>query len=176
MKSWWKWMPMAPTNQNSRPKFWMPLLLAPILCSGRGGFPAGAIRNWPKARAFLSRGGNAYARVILGMPLRDATGGFRAFRRQVLAAVPFAAALSQGYCFQVELAWRAWQAGFTVTEVPITFIERELGASKMNGQIVREALWHVTLWGLATRWSQLLGRFNLASARSILDRRLNARG
>ena len=115
--------------------------------------PGGEVVNWPRSREVLSRGGNAYTRIMLGLPLRDATGGFRAYRRAVLDALPLHQVASQGYCFQVDLAWRAWLAGNRVVEVPITFAERERGESKMSRDIVVEALWRVTLWGLTSRRS-----------------------
>ena len=114
----------------------------------------GQVVNWPRSRELLSRGGNAYTRVVLGLPLRDATGGYRAYRRTVLDALPLHAVASQGYCFQVDLAWQAWRAGHTVVEVPITFVERERGESKMSRSIVAEALWRVTWWGLSSRRSR----------------------
>lgn len=110
--------------------------------------PGGRVTDWPRSRALLSRGGNLYVRLVLGLHLRDATGGFRAFRRDVLADLDLGDVASQGYCFQVDLARRAVAAGYRVVEVPIDFVERELGSSKMSGEIVREALWRVTLWGL----------------------------
>ena len=110
--------------------------------------PGGEVVNWPRSRKLLSRGGNAYTRLVLGLPLRDATGGFRAYRRTVLDALPLGEVASQGYCFQVDLAWQAWRRGHTVVEVPITFVERERGESKMSRAIVVEALWRVTWWGL----------------------------
>jgi glycosyltransferase involved in cell wall biosynthesis len=113
--------------------------------------PGGEVRNWPRARKMLSRGGTAYTRVALGLPLHDATGGFRAYRRSVLAALPLDEVHSQGYCFQVDLAWQAWRAGFRIVEVPITFIERARGQSKMSRAIVVEALWRVTWWSLTSR-------------------------
>ncbi len=113
--------------------------------------PGGTVVNWPKHREWLSRGGNIYSRLALGVQIRDITGGYRAYRREVLEALDLGAVESHGYCFQVDLAWRAVNAGFTVTEVPITFTERELGESKMSGNIVREALLKVTQWGLAKR-------------------------
>ena len=116
--------------------------------------PGGAVVNWPRTRAFLSRGGNLYTRLALGVPLRDATGGYRAYRRTVLETVDYSAVQAEGYCFQVDLVRRALWAGFRVTEVPITFVERERGESKMSGAIVREALWRVTQWGAAHRWQQ----------------------
>ncbi len=115
----------------------------------------GAVVNWPRSREILSRGGNLYTRIALGVPLRDATGGFRAFRSQVLRSLDLATVASQGYCFQVDLAWRAWQRGFRVVEVPITFVERQQGTSKMNRAIVLEALWRVTQWGAAHRARQV---------------------
>jgi len=119
--------------------------------------PGGQVINWPKFREVLSRGGNLYTRLALGINLHDATGGYRAYRREVLQTIDLSAISSQGYCFQVDLAWRAVQAGFRVTEVPITFAERERGESKMSGNIVREALLRVTEWGVAHRAAQLKG-------------------
>ncbi|MGB9378455.1 MAG: polyprenol monophosphomannose synthase [Mycobacteriales bacterium] len=113
--------------------------------------PGGEVRNWPRSRLLLSRGGNAFARVALRLPLRDATGGFRAYRRRVLDTVEFESVSSQGYCFQVDLAWQTWLAGFDVVEVPITFTERERGQSKMSRAIVFEALWRISMWGLTSR-------------------------
>jgi glycosyltransferase involved in cell wall biosynthesis len=112
--------------------------------------PGGEVRNWPASRLWLSRGGNAYVRAALGVPLRDATGGYRAYRRRVLDALPLGEVASQGYCFQVDLVWQAWRAGFVVTEVPITFVERAMGESKMSHRIVLEAFWRVAWWGLRT--------------------------
>jgi dolichol-phosphate mannosyltransferase len=109
--------------------------------------PGGKVVNWPKRREVLSRGGTVYTRLALGLPLHDATGGFRAYRREVLEKIDLDAVASQGYCFQIDLAVRTWRAGFRVVEVPITFAERERGQSKMSSRIVREALWRVTVWG-----------------------------
>ena len=117
--------------------------------------PGGEVVNWPASRKALSRGGNIYTRWALGIGLHDATGGFRAFRREVLDDLDLADVASQGYCFQVDLAWRAVRAGHTVVEVPITFVERELGTSKMSRDIVREALWRVTVWGVRRRRDQV---------------------
>jgi len=119
--------------------------------------PGGRVVNWPAHREWLSRGGNLYSRLALGVPLRDITGGYRAFRRQVLEELDLGSVASQGYCFQVDMAWRAVQAGFRVREVPITFTERQRGASKMSSAIIREALWRVTRWGVQAR-SQALRR------------------
>jgi dolichol-phosphate mannosyltransferase len=96
--------------------------------------------------------------VALGVGIRDLTGGYRVFQRRVLEELDLADVSSQGYCFQVDLAWRAVQAGFRVREVPITFTERERGESKMNSGIVAEALWRVTRWGIAHRLRRLRPR------------------
>jgi dolichol-phosphate mannosyltransferase len=117
--------------------------------------PGGAIVNWPRSRELLSRGGNLYARLALGVDIRDITGGYRAYRREVLEGIEYAGVISEGYCFQVDLAWRALLAGFRVVEVPITFAERERGESKMSNAIVREALVRVTQWGIKRRTRQL---------------------
>ena len=111
----------------------------------------GSVVNWPKHREFLSRGGNLYTRMMLGVPLHDATGGYRAFRADALRTLDLSDVESKGYCFQVDMAWRASRSGLRMVEVPIEFIERELGDSKMNQKIVTEALWRVTQWGVADK-------------------------
>ena len=118
----------------------------------------GGVVNWPKSREILSRGGNAYTRTMLGMPLRDATGGYRAFRATALRALDLQDVVSQGYCFQVDLAWRAVQRGLRVEEVPITFVERTAGTSKMSQRIVVEALWRVTCWGVDDKLARVRGK------------------
>jgi len=123
--------------------------------------PGGAVSNWPRHRVWLSRCGNAYARWVLDLPVRDATSGFRALRRGVLGAIDIDQLASHGYCFQVDVVRRAAAAGLTVVEVPIVFVERECGYYKMNGAIVREALWRVTAWGLA----RLVGRVRSQTTR-----------
>lgn len=137
----------------------LPRLLAALghadLVLGSRWVPGGEVQNWPKSREVLSRGGNLYTRLALGIELHDATGGYRAYRRTVLQTIELSGIASQGYCFQVDLAWRAVRAGFRVVEVPITFAERELGESKMSGSIVREALLRVTEWGANHRTAQL---------------------
>jgi len=130
----------------------LPRLLAALdsgadLVLGSRWIPGGAVENWPWSRQMLSRAGNCYVRVALGIPLRDATAGYRVFRRSTLERLDLSDVTSQGYCFQIDLAWRTSQAGLRVLEVPITFVERERGASKMSSAIVREALWRVTVWG-----------------------------
>ena len=119
--------------------------------------------NWPWYRAMLSRGANIYSKLALGVPVNDMTAGYRVYRREVLQSVKLHSVASQGYCFQVDLTWRSIEAGFAVAEVPITFVEREQGKSKMTGEIVREALVRVTKWGLRRRGNQLL-----SSVRALL--------
>lgn len=111
----------------------------------------GRVENWPLRRSILSRGGNLYARLALGISVADATGGFRVYRTSALESLDLDRVESHGYCFQLDLVWRALQAGRTVVEVPITFTERVNGVSKMGGDIVRESLMKVTLWGLRRR-------------------------
>jgi dolichol-phosphate mannosyltransferase len=118
----------------------------------------GTVINWPWHRQLLSRGGNFYTRLAIGVPIKDATGGYRAYRMTMLQKLEIDTVASQGYCFQVDLAWRAQRNGFKVVEVPITFAERELGASKMSSAVVREALWRVTVWGAQARMRTLRDR------------------
>ncbi|BCL17742.1 polyprenol monophosphomannose synthase [Micromonospora sagamiensis] len=109
------------------------------------------VLNWPWRRLLLSRGGNWYARWALGVPVSDATGGYRVYRLRALAAVDLDRVCSRGYSFQVELSRLLHRAGARMVEVPITFAERERGSSKMSPWIVLEALWRITLWGLQDR-------------------------
>ena len=136
----------------------LPRLLAALedadLVLGSRWMSGGEVVNWPRSRELLSRGGNRYTRWMLGLPLADATGGFRAYRRPVLDELLRQPIASQGYCFQVDLAWQTWQAGYRIVEVPITFVERERGESKMSRAIVAEALVRVTVWGLRSRLSR----------------------
>jgi len=118
----------------------------------------GQVLDWPWHRQLLSRGGNLYTRMALGVPLHDVTGGYRAYRATALRQLSLDTVASAGYCFQVDLAWRAVRAGLRVAEVPITFVERTEGTSKMSGAIVREALWQVTRWAIAYRIGQLRSR------------------
>jgi dolichol-phosphate mannosyltransferase len=113
--------------------------------------PGGAVRNWPLVRQLISRGGNAYARIALRSRIRDITAGFRVFRTTALSRLDATSVSSQGYCFQVEVAWRIERAGLSVVEHPITFVERENGESKMHTGIVAEALLRVTQWGITER-------------------------
>ncbi|HEU4699756.1 MAG TPA: polyprenol monophosphomannose synthase [Gemmatimonadales bacterium] len=104
--------------------------------------------NWPMSRLLLSYGANIYARVVTGLPLTDSTGGFKCFRRRVLEAIDFDQVRSNGYAFQIEMSYRAWNKGFEIEEIPIVFVDRVEGQSKMSKRIVREAIWMV--WWL--RW------------------------
>jgi dolichol-phosphate mannosyltransferase len=107
--------------------------------------PGGGVRDWGLLRRLISQGGSTYARIVLGLQVRDLTGGFKCFRREVLEAIEFDGVRSQGYAFQVELTYRAVQAGFRVREVPIVFRDREHGTSKMSWRIAVEAMWLVPL-------------------------------
>ncbi len=111
----------------------------------------GAVKNWPAHRQAISRVGNRYARWALRSSIHDITAGYRAFSTGALAQVDLGGVSSQGYCFQVELAWRVERAGFRVAEHPIVFVERTVGVSKMHVGIVVEALWRVTVWGVLDR-------------------------
>jgi dolichol-phosphate mannosyltransferase len=115
----------------------------------------GAIRNWGVVRRFVSFGGSAYARVLLWTSVRDLTGGFKCFRRRVLEAIELEAITAKGYAFQIEMTYRALRAGFRVVEVPITFVDRAHGASKMSRAIVLEAIWRVPLLRVASLTGRL---------------------
>ncbi|HNP15489.1 MAG TPA: polyprenol monophosphomannose synthase [Terrimesophilobacter sp.] len=121
------------------------------LVLGSRWIPGGAVLNWPWPRRMISRAGNSYARKVLASQIRDLTSGFRVFRSDALAAVDFTSVASQGYCFQIELAWLFERSGLVVAEYPITFIERSVGRSKMHAGIVVEALARVTMWGVFSR-------------------------
>jgi dolichol-phosphate mannosyltransferase len=121
--------------------------------------PGGKVVNWPKHRWFFSWGANFYSRMALGAKVKDITAGYRAYRREVLEKLKLTTVASRGYCFQIDLAWRTIEAGFTVVEVPITFTERAIGQSKMSGDVVREALIRVTKWGLRRRGNQVKALF-----------------
>jgi dolichol-phosphate mannosyltransferase len=111
----------------------------------------GGVVNWPKHRQWLSQGGSRYAHAMLGLGVKDATAGYRVYRATALQRLGLDTVASQGYCFQIDLTRRAARAGLRIVEVPITFMERELGDSKMSSAIVVEALWRVTQWGVADR-------------------------
>ena len=119
------------------------------LVVGSRNVPGGGVKGWPWYRNLISKGGSFYARTILRMPIRDMTAGFKLFRRQVLETLDLSGIEASGYMFQIELKYRTVQAGFRVREVPVTFIDREFGESKMTGSIVTEAMWRV--WKLRFR-------------------------
>lgn len=114
--------------------------------------PGGSVINWPKSRQFLSKSGTRYARIALGIPLNDLTGGFRVYSIELLKKLNLSQMTATGYCFQIEMAMASILAGATAIEVPITFVERVNGVSKMSRAIVIEALWQTTLWGLSRRF------------------------
>ena len=132
----------------------LPDLLAPVLRGdadltiGTRWMPGGKVVNWPLSRQMISRVGTGYARLALGLKLRDVTSGYRVFRSTVIQSIDLNRIEAQGYGFQIEMVLRTLQNGFKVEEVPITFVEREGGVSKMSRRIVFEALWKVTLWGV----------------------------
>jgi dolichol-phosphate mannosyltransferase len=116
----------------------------------------GSVVNWPVSRKVLSVGGNVYARVLLGIPVRDVTAGYRLFRRTTLEAIDLGSVQSAGYIFQTDLAFRAIRAGLRVVEVPIEFVERVRGESKMSPDVASESLRRITTWGLRERWRQVV--------------------
>lgn len=140
----------------------LPVLLAALadadLVIGSRWVPGGSVVNWPASRLALSRGGNRYARTLLGIPVRDATAGFRVFRASALRALDLGTVEGFGYVFQVEMAYRAHRAGMRIVEVPIRFVERERGDSKMTPAVARESLIRITRWGLSERWHRLTDR------------------
>lgn len=143
----------------------LPRLLSALrnadLVIGSRWIPGGSVVNWPRSRELLSRGGNIYVRLLLGIQVRDATAGFRLFRASTLRAIDLDTVRSAGYVFQTDLTWRTLQAGLRISEVPIEFVEREFGDSKMSRAVAVESLQRITSWGLAERRAQvgrLLGR------------------
>lgn len=130
----------------------------PDLVIGSRWVPGGKVVSWPWHRKWLSRGANTYVRLMLGMTVRDATAGFRVFRAAALHRLPLHQVESQGYCFQVDMTWRVARGGGRVAEVPITFIERAHGRSKMSRAIVAEALYRTTGWGFSHRFGALRRR------------------
>lgn len=124
------------------------------LVIGSRWIPGGRVLDWPRTRQLISKAGTAYARLMLGLPVRDATAGFRVLSRRALEAASLATVASHGYCFQIDMTRRIHAAGLPILEVPVTFVERQHGASKMTTGIIVEALWRVTLWGI----QRLFGR------------------
>jgi dolichol-phosphate mannosyltransferase len=145
---------------GSHPPEQLPALLTALedadLVLGSRYVDGGEVVDWPLHRLLLSRAGTRYTRWALRLPLTDATGGYRAARGELIDRLPFADVASEGYCFQVDWAWRAVRAGARVVEVPIAFSERRFGRSKMSGSIVREALVRVTAWGARDRLADWL--------------------
>jgi len=137
----------------------LPRLLSALehadLVIGSRWVPGGSVVNWPLSRKVLSVGGNLYARLLLGMPLRDITAGYRLFRRSTLETIDLGSVQSAGYIFQTDLAFRTLRAGLRVVEVPIQFVERVRGQSKMSRDVAFESLWRITSWGLVERGRQL---------------------
>lgn len=131
---------------------------APGLVIGSRWVPGGQVVNWPRSRELLSRGGNAYARLMLGLDIKDATAGFRVYPADVLRAMDLGTIDSRGYCFQVDMTLRVLDAGRAVAEYPITFRERTAGQSKMSRGIVLEAMRKVTVWGITRRLRSIVGR------------------
>jgi dolichol-phosphate mannosyltransferase len=120
--------------------------------------PGAEVVNWPRRRLVLSRTANLYSRIMLGIAINDITAGFRAYRREVLEAISMETVNSRGYCFQIDLAWRAVKAGYLAVEVPITFVERERGVSKMSGSTIWEAVVSVARWGARGRFDNMRRR------------------
>jgi dolichol-phosphate mannosyltransferase len=129
----------------------------------------GGATGWALSRSLLSRAGSFYARCALGLPFRDITGGFRAYRASALVALDYSTVRAQGYCFQIEMLWRGWDAGLAIREVPIQFAERTAGESKMNLSIVVEAITRVTAWGLVNLPHRFARRPHPQTAASILS-------
>ena len=147
---------------GSHPPERLPAMLAAVdggadLAIGSRYVPGGAVVNWPWQRHVISRGGNVYSRVMLGVGIKDITAGYRAYRADALAELDLDAIESKGYCFQIDMTWRLLNNGGTVVEVPITFTERTVGQSKMSESIFREAAVNVARWGWEKRRHQLKG-------------------
>ena len=143
----------------------LPLLLDAVqqgadMAIGSRYVPGGRTENWPLDRQLISRGGNLYSRVLLGTRIHDITGGYRAYKRATLEAIDLDSVRSRGYCFQIDLAWRTERLGLNITEVPITFVEREEGVSKMSKNVTVEAATSVAKWGLAARAQTLAAKLS----------------
>jgi dolichol-phosphate mannosyltransferase len=144
------------SHQPEQLRFLLAALDDNDLVIGSRWVPGSYVINWPKSRQLLSRSGNAYARLILNIRLRDLTAGYRVYRDTALRRIGLENVQSQGYSFQVDLTVRALRAGLEVIELPITFVERATGTSKMSGTIIVEALWRITRWGVSARWHRLV--------------------
>ena len=141
-------------DPNHLPQFLDAIQGADLVLGSRYRHGKVTVVNWPIARLLLSYSANVYARAVTGMRLFDSTGGFKCFRRKVLEAIDLTAVRSNGYAFQIEMSFRAWNKGFRIVEIPIVFVDRTEGESKMSKKIVREAVWMV--WRL--RWWAITGR------------------
>ena len=141
-------------NPEMLPEFLQAVKEADVVLGSR--YQGGRVNvvNWPMSRLFLSYAANIYARAVTGLPVSDTTGGFKCFRRNVLESIDLNSVKSNGYAFQIEMSFRAWKRGFRLFEIPIIFVDRTEGVSKMSKKIVREAIWMV--WRL--RWWSLTGR------------------
>jgi dolichol-phosphate mannosyltransferase len=144
------------SHQPEQLRFLLAALDRSDLVIGSRWVPGSYLINWPKSRQLLSKSGNAYARLMLGTGLRDLTAGYRVYRDTALRRIGLENLQSQGYSFQVDLTVRALRAGLVVIELPITFVQRAIGTSKMSGAIVVEALWRITRWGVTARWRRLV--------------------
>jgi dolichol-phosphate mannosyltransferase len=141
-------------NPDRLPKFLEKIREADLVLGSRYQDGHVNVVNWPMSRLFLSYAANIYARAVTGLPIFDSTGGFKCFRRKVLEVIDLNAVRSNGYAFQIEMTFRAWKADFRIVEIPIVFVDRMAGESKMSKHIVREAVWMV--WRL--RWAALTGK------------------
>lgn len=141
-------------NPELLPEFLQAIKEADVVLGSR--YQGGRVNvvNWPMSRLFLSYAANIYARGVTGLPVSDTTGGYKCFRRNVLESIDLNSVKSNGYAFQIEMSFRAWKRGFRLSEIPIIFVDRTEGVSKMSKKIVREAIWMV--WRL--RWWSLTGR------------------
>ena len=147
---------------GSHPPERLPAMLAAVdegadLAIGSRYVPGGSVVNWPWQRHVISRGGNVYSRIMLGVGIKDITAGYRAYRADAIAALDLDSIESKGYCFQIDMTWRLLNTGRTVVEVPISFTERTVGHSKMSESIFREAAVNVARWGWEKRRRQLKG-------------------
>jgi dolichol-phosphate mannosyltransferase len=144
------------SHQPEQLRFLLAALDHADLVIGSRWVPGSHLINWPRWRQLLSKSGNAYARLILGVGLRDLTAGYRVYRDTALRQIGLENLQPQGYSFQVDLTVRALRAGLVVIERPITFVERAIGTSKMSRAMIAEALWRITQWGVTARWRRLV--------------------
>jgi dolichol-phosphate mannosyltransferase len=142
-------------NPEKLPEFLRAIQNADLVLGSRYQNGQVNVVNWPMSRLFLSYSANIYARRVTGLRVFDATGGFKCFRRRVLESIDLSTVRSNGYAFQIEMTFRAWKKGFRIVEIPIVFVDRTEGSSKMSKRIVREAVWMV--WRL--RWWGMRGKF-----------------